>query len=311
MANILVNIRKALSRACVDLGGAQTCILLAASGRSGTTWIGDYLSHVFGFRFVFEPFWKLHMRADGQDDFFHHRFIADDDGRYDEYIRTVLRGRYSARISNENYKIGWCHGRVIKDICANLFIPRIHAVAPGVPVIYLVRHPCAVALSRRRKGEFAGEWGRHGHLFLQQPALVGAIGDPLRHYAGRELTDHEDYALSTCVENFFLHRLAKTEPYIHRVFYEELVLDFEDAMRRIVEFVQRHAGYAVRKPMDRIRNYYLLSHPDTTRALKQDPRKQLLAWRDKLTPEEVAAVYEMNDRFMLDYHRDIEALIAR
>lgn len=310
MTNPFAKVKKVLSDACVDLGGPEACIFLVASGRSGTTWVGDFLSHVFRFRFVFEPFWHLHYAEDGTADFFHHRYIAPEDGRWDAKLRGVVDGSARPSTGNYNGKIGFCHGRVVKDICANLFIPRLHAIAPRMPVIYLVRHPCAVALSRRRKGEFTGEWGRHAPLFLNQPALLEAVGEPLRAFAGRELTEHEDYALSTCMENYFLHRL-RGEPYIHRIFYEELVLDFAGTMRKAIGFVQEYAGFSIRKPMERIKNYYLLSHPDSTKAMNEDPRKHLLSWREKLTPEEIRTVVEMNDAFGLDYYREIEAVCGR
>lgn len=52
-------------RTSVDIGGRRNTILVVGAGRSGTTWLGDVVAGIYRYRQIFEPFWHLHLEADG------------------------------------------------------------------------------------------------------------------------------------------------------------------------------------------------------------------------------------------------------
>ena len=109
-------------------GNNRDNIFIAGPGRSGTTYLSRFLADNLKYRLIFEPFWNLHIKKDNIDDFFHHRFIEKNDTRYDNEILSVLSARYNIfkRTSYRHNGFGPFKGVIIKDICSNLFLEKIH-----------------------------------------------------------------------------------------------------------------------------------------------------------------------------------------
>ncbi|NIP33259.1 hypothetical protein GWO25_05260, partial [Candidatus Saccharibacteria bacterium] len=65
--------------------------------------------------------------------------------------------------------------RVIKAIRANLLLKWVHERFPEMPQIFIIRHPCAVVLSRMELG-----WDTDKDIapFLSQPKLIEDFLDP-------------------------------------------------------------------------------------------------------------------------------------
>jgi Sulfotransferase family len=138
----------------VDLekGDHRRSVFLAGSGRSGTTWLSEIINHRRGYRYVFEPF---NPRVVGPFGHFRTKqYLRPDDQRKEflEPARLALTGglrdpwtdRFNGRIVARR--------RLIKDIRANLLLGWMRANFPGMPIILLLRHPCAVVVSRLALG---------------------------------------------------------------------------------------------------------------------------------------------------------------
>ena len=65
--------------------------------------------------------------------------------------------------------------RLIKDIRAQLFLKWIKYNFPEIPILLLLRHPCAVANSRLKLG-----WGATLNDFLVQEALMDDFLNPFK-----------------------------------------------------------------------------------------------------------------------------------
>jgi hypothetical protein len=114
---------------------------------------------------------------------------------------------------------------LIKDIRAHLCLRWLYELLPGMPIVLLFRHPCAVAASRLRYG-----WSHDLKPLLAQPQLV----DDFLSSVSRELKRIDDpfgmHVAQWCIENFVpLRQFAAGE--IHVAFYE----DFRSAPRREIE----------------------------------------------------------------------------
>ncbi len=295
----------------LDMGSKDASVFVAGAGRSGTTWLADFLSHVFGCRFVFEPFWQLHLSVNGEADFFHHLYLDPKDDSHDETIRKVVEGRYRKPCANYNHRIGVCRGRIVKDICANLFLHRIQAVAPRMPIIYIRRHPCSVVLSRKRVGDWTKNWGRHAHVFLKQPKLVEVLREKVAPYLDKDMSEVEDYALTACLENYFPSQLLGQSPKMRGVFYESLVLDFGPTVEGLVEFIRAETGMPIVRGVNQVKNYFQLCHPETRKLLSSDARSHLVSWEKELTADEIKTVTNLFDQFGLSYYRDINAYLEQ
>ena len=73
-----------------DRGSDEDIIFVAGPGRSGTTWICSILAQVFNAREIFEPFFSLHLEADGIKDFFHHRYIPEWENKYNNHMEERI-----------------------------------------------------------------------------------------------------------------------------------------------------------------------------------------------------------------------------
>jgi len=83
----------ALTRAFIDYGSHRKAVLLAGSGRSGTTWIAQLISSRGGWRLMFEPF---HSRQiDLLSDWNYRQYLrpGDRDDRFVEPAARILTGK--------------------------------------------------------------------------------------------------------------------------------------------------------------------------------------------------------------------------
>ena len=205
-------------------------VIIAGSGRSGTTWIQDVLAEANGLRTVFEP---LHPQGVSRARGLAYRYVpADDDSPevrrfFDDLLAGRIRGLWPDyrirpdRFNLLNHGVGevvWNarklvrHRRqyrdqrarpsaVIKMIRANLMLSWI-ASHYEVPILLVVRHPCAVIASRLKIG--GGDWDAHkalGH-YLGDRRLVDAVRD--RYGVDITRTDRgpeATLAVVWCIEN--------------------------------------------------------------------------------------------------------------
>src|SRR5690606_27560775 len=86
--------------------------------------------------------------------------------------------------------------RVIKEIRANLFLKWLHVNFPQVPLLLIVRHPCAVVLSRLQL-----RWATDGdiHACLGQEQLVTDFLRPYLALIEGAQTDEEKHAIIWCI----------------------------------------------------------------------------------------------------------------
>ena len=238
-------------------------LIIAGSGRSGTTWVQDVLAEANGLRTVFEPLHPLGVsRARGLA----YRYVPADDEApelrrfFDDLLGGHLRGLWpDYRIRPDRFnplnhgvrEVVWNarklirHRRqyrdqrarpfaVIKMIRANLMLPWI-ASHYEVPILLVVRHPCAVIASRLKIG--GGDWDAHralGHYLGDRrlaEVVYGHYGvDITRTDRGPEAT----LAMVWCIENML--PLAWADEYGFVVIsYEGLLADPETQWRRVVQ----------------------------------------------------------------------------
>ena len=217
----------------VDLNAdPRNSILVTSSGRSGSTWLAELVNYRNDYRMIFEPF-----RRD--------RSPIAKDIRFGLYldprartapeapaIEAILRGRVRTPYSEQrNRRIA--RKRVIKDIRTTNLIPWLRASLPDLRIVYLVRHPLAVARSWTRLG-----WRDYLEEFTAQPALMerlGEFGACIREITGTG-TPFERHVLRWCCENHIpLHDVAKDE--FHVVFYEDLLGDTETELSRLFRYL--------------------------------------------------------------------------
>ncbi|HEU4848388.1 MAG TPA: hypothetical protein VFT03_09325 [Rubrobacteraceae bacterium] len=136
----------------VDLGDHRSSVFLAGSGRSGTTWVSGLINHRNAYRFVFEPFRQDKVGI--CENFGRKQYLRSGDRR-EEYLgpaRTILTGGLRSLWTDRFNEKLVARRRLIKDIRANLLLGWMRANFPGMPIVLLLRHPCAVVASQLALG---------------------------------------------------------------------------------------------------------------------------------------------------------------
>jgi hypothetical protein len=237
-------IRRRIRRAVVRrlyrdrAGGADDCVVVAGSGRSGTTWLAELIQAQLAARMLFEPFHPLQVSEYRGFHYFQYARVGEPHPELHDFCERLLRGRIRGAWIDRQVEVLRPTARVVKPIRANLLLAWLRQAFPEVPMLLLARHPCAVVLSRLEL-----DWATDGDIrpFLEQDDLVE---DHLRDVLPLiERAEHpeEKHAIVWCVH----HRvpLRQLEPgSIPWVFYEELVRRPDAEIERIFAAIGRSAG---------------------------------------------------------------------
>src|SRR5580704_5098197 len=122
--------------------------LVSGMGRSGTTWLAELLNYRNDQRLLFEPF--DHQRVALAVNFTDHQYLRADDAdpRYLAPARAIVTGLLRDPFVDQHNRRLVCGRRIIKEVRANLILKWLHTQFPGMPIVLIVRHPFAVAVSR-------------------------------------------------------------------------------------------------------------------------------------------------------------------
>jgi hypothetical protein len=232
----------------VDLGRGdhRSSVFLAGSGRSGTTWVSAVINHRNAYRFVFEPFHPGRVRM--MEAFRRRQYLRSGDRR-EEYLgpaRTALTGGIRSLWTDRFNNKLVARRRLIKDIRANLLLGWIHENFPGMPIILLLRHPCAVVASQLALG-----WQEVLLETMEQEELVEDFLLPVEAEIRAARDPFERHLFSWCIENYVpLRQFGPGE--IHLVFYESFLVHPEHELRRLFSFLgedfDERAYRALRRP---------------------------------------------------------------
>lgn len=196
-------------------------ILLAGSGRSGTTWLTSMIQVQAEFRVIFEPFHYVKVPEAGS--FGPNRYVKPDD-RTPELVAVankVLSGQIRCQWTEQMNSSAECDSQqlLIKCIFGNLMLAWLRSLRPSIKLILIVRHPIAVALSKAKMDKCP--WMKDPKLFLAQDDLVA---DHLCGFDDLLLsarTLFERHILIWAIEYYVPLRTLAPEHY-HLVFYEDL-----------------------------------------------------------------------------------------
>jgi hypothetical protein len=265
-------------------------VFLAGSGRSGTTWLADIINYDNDYRYIFEPFHRHKVPA--CKSFRYRQYLRPQD-RSPEYLdaaTSIVTGRIRNLWTDKYNRKFRSDRRLVKDVRANLFLKWLEANFPGMPIVLLLRHPCAVA-SSRMKVDWSG--GADLRQFLAQPALVEDHLAPLQADLAAAESDFERMIFFWCIENAI--PLRQFEPgQLHVVFYEHLCLSPEREIERLFAYLgrdfDRRAMQAVSAPSSATRK-------DSAIVSGED---LISSWCRHITDEQVARAVEILQLFRMD-----------
>jgi len=251
-----------------DRGSVEDAVFIAGSARSGTTWLADILlNYNNNYRLIFEP---LHPKYTDRAKILAHKYLrpACENNNFSQAIKAVIAGQIQNKWINRKNRKLFAKKRLIKSIRSNLLLKWIHTNFPFVPIILLLRHPCAVALSRMKCG-----WKPKIQLLLGQDRLMEDYLSPFLPLVKKQKTEFEDQILFWCIENFVpLCQFMPGE--IQIVFYENLCVQPGEELRRAFRFIGNTYSdkvlKAIKKPSVTIHaKSAIISHQDLISGYKR------------------------------------------
>ena len=220
----------------VDTHDPSGTVLLAGSGRSGTTWMSQIINHGNVYRDVFEPFHPQHVRQVSGWPAMRYLPVNQVGHEASEQVQTLLAGRVRSRWTDRYNRKACAKARLIKAIRANLMLGHIREHTPQVKLLFAMRHPCAVVHSRVKLN-----WDTHLDELLAQPALMRDHLGPYRETIERVHTSTDTWQKHLamwCIENAVpLRELSPGD--MHLLRYEDLCQDFDNEVSRLFGFLNR------------------------------------------------------------------------
>jgi hypothetical protein len=272
---------------CVDLGKGDhtSSVFLAGSGRSGTTWLSQIINHGRRYRYVFEPF---NPREVGPFAHFGTKQYLRPEDRRKEFLepaRLALTGRLRDPWADRFNGRIVARRRLIKDIRANLLLGWMRANFPGMPIILLLRHPCAVVASRLALG-----WKDNLSETMEQQELVEDYLLPMEAEIRAARDDFERHLFLWCIDNYVpLKQLGPEE--VHLTFYEKVLARPEEELRGLFaslgdSFDERvYAKLRLPSPLSR----------------RNAPAPSLEGWRTRVGSDHLERTIEILRLFGLDH----------
>jgi Sulfotransferase family len=267
----------------------QNTVILAGSARGGTTWIAELLNFDNSYRMIFEPFFPSHVplcRAFAKQQYLR---PEDDDPTFLNPIRTIVSGQLRNGWSDHINRQPFPRRRLIKEIRANLLLRWIKSHFPEIPLILLLRHPCAVVSSRLRMG-----WKSDLSIFLEQASLMSDFLSPFKAAMENSVSRLEKHLYDWCVQTYVPMRQFKHDQ-IHLAFYENFCAQPRAEVARLFAFLKR--------PLDE-RLFTEVERPSsrTNRPGRKLPSREALVagWQDSFSTQELKQVRDILGSFGLD-----------
>jgi hypothetical protein len=273
------------------LGETGRCMMIAGTGRSGTTWLAEIIATHLNCRLMFEPFNPCHVAAYRKFHYFQYLHPDCNDLEMTGFCDRLFSGRVRGRWIDQEVTSLRPRYRLVKEIRANLLLGWIARRYPEIPLLFIVRHPCAVVESRLKLG-----WATDSDLavFLEQPLLVE---DHLKEFTGLISATRSDagkHALVWCISNLIPFRQFGAER-LSLVHYEDLCERPEIEVPRVFDAIGQTCNASVfdllRTPSMSTRGRGdVLSHASLT-----------AGWRTSLSSLQVAEILRIVAAFGLDH----------
>ncbi len=273
----------------------RNSIFLAGAERSGTTWLSELINYDRSYRYIFEPFWALHVPQSQAFRWQQYLRPENDDPERLRAATAILSGRIRNAWADKYHRRFVASERLVKDIRTNLMLKWLRVHFPEMPMIFLLRHPMAVTVSLMRREI---RWGLDLQRdFLDQPLLVEDFLLPFQDEIKRAESDFERFIFRWCIQNYIpLRQLAPDiqRGEVHVVFYENLCDDPAREMQKLFAFLGKPyrdrvlAQVDVPSPVSRLQSA-VVSGDDL-----------LTKWQRSVATEDIARAEEILALFGLD-----------
>lgn len=280
----------------------KNTVILAGVGRSGTTWIANTINYNLEYRQLFEPFNPL-SGIINHPDFINPPTYIRPKSNNDEYLKIigeVLSGTpKSIAIDYENFgnRKFTFRKRLVKAICANLYLKYIKVNFPEIPIVLILRHPCAVAVSRIRRNKILNrKWRLYNPIsFCQEhPHLTEDYLIDIEEHIKKIESDFENYIFQWCINNYVpLKQFSENE--IHVAFYENFLMKPEFEIRRLFTFLNKEYNKSLILEKVKIPSVQALAYSEVSSGFIS-----VNSWKKYVDAHQIKVAHEILNLFNLD-----------
>jgi hypothetical protein len=266
-------------------------ILIAGTGRSGTTWLANIIASQKPCRIMFEPFHSEMVTEFRPFHYFQYMRPAQDNKELYEYCTSLFTGNIKNKWIDRHIDHLNPQYRLIKDIRANLFLKWISDNFPQVPILFIIRHPCAVVLSRMKLG-----WATDTDIapFIDQTSLVDDFLSDKMEIIYRSQTDVEKHAVIWCISHLVPIKQFNSDG-LNIVFYENLCFQPKNEIYRIFSAINCVYDDSV---------FEVIKQPSTTTVCSSailTGENRLTRWKKDLSSKQIDSVLSIVENFGLDH----------
>ncbi len=211
-------------------------LMIAGTGRSGSTWVSEVMVETFSCRMIFEPLRRDRVPESADLPWGSYADPDRDDPELRQVLEHILSGRLRSRWADRHNAYRFPRRRLVKEIRATNLLPWLSVQFPEMPIVYLLRHPVPTAWSATELG-----WDPFLSEFLGQARLMDGPLAPWREVITRHGDDPDlfhRHVLRWCMENVVPISLLSPGS-VHVVFYEDLVEDPHTELRRLAAYLRR------------------------------------------------------------------------
>jgi len=269
----------------------QKSILVAGAARSGTTWLGDILASQLHGRILFEPFHSRKVKAFSDYHYFHYMRPHEKDEALITLCQRVFSGDIRNKWIDNHVEVLWPQYRIIKEIRANLMLKWIQNHFPQVPQLFIIRHPCAVVLSR-----LALKWDTDRDIepLLAQPKLVEDFLREKMDVIREAVSPEEKHAIIWCITNLIpLKQFQKDE--LNIFFYEHLCTQPHEEITRLFQSIQLDYGSAL---FNTLKTPSTTARPTSAIVVGED---NLSRWQNRLRSRQIDKILGVVEAFGLEH----------
>ena len=278
----------------VDLHDYRKTVFLAGSARSGTTWLQEIVNFNNDYRVMFEPFRSEKVEMVSQWKKYQYLRVEENSPGFINPMKDILSGKIkNVWVDTYNQRL-FSIERILKAIHANLSLFWMKNHFPEVPIILILRHPCAVANSKLNIVK------KHFRLtnnpldeFLSQDQLVDDYLRPYKAEIKKAKTDFETFIFMWCIEYLIpLTQFKGGE--IHITFYENLCVNPQQEIKNIFSFINKSYSTEV------IKKTTIPSPVSRKNSAINSGTNLIKSWRKNITEKQIQRALEILNLFGLD-----------
>lgn len=280
-------------------------IFIFSTRRSGSTLLMNALHSQTGIDYIDEPLnlWRLHpyFQRLPHPPFGYFISLSFDEEKLYTYIRDLLSGkirfrhRYNLLGAGRTFLV---RRFVMKNINATPLIDWF-GTRFEADIVYLVRHPGAVAESLVRRG-----WHSVAEYYLNDEAYCNSYLNPRQRLLAYQVLERGSFfqkcVLEWCLDNLHPLKVLSEQPWL-TLSYEELILRPDNMARLLCERLilpdPERISRALRTPSR-------TTSPDSRKDVQDEgPQSLVTRWLERVTQEDIEGMNELLTAFGIDIYK--------